>query len=70
VELFRLIVVGLLIAILVSLGRALYFLTTGKGDSGQMVRSLTWRIGLSVGLLLLMLLAGHEGWITPHGVGR
>jgi len=70
VELFRLIVVGLLIAILLSLGRALYLMTTGKGDSGKMVRALTWRISLSVGLLLLMLFAAHQGWIMPHGIGR
>ena len=69
-ELFRLIVVGLLIAILLSLGRALYLMTTGKGDSGKMVRALTWRISLSVGLLLLMLFAARQGWIMPHGVGR
>ncbi len=69
-ELFRLIVVGLLLAILISLGRALYFMSTGKGDSGQMVRALSWRIGLSVGLLLLMLIAARQGSITPHGVGR
>jgi hypothetical protein len=35
-----------------------------------MVRALTWRIGLSIGLLLLMLVAGRMGWITPHGLGR
>jgi len=70
VELFRLIVVGLLLLILASLARALYFMTTGKGDKGQMVRALTWRIGLSVGLLLLMLFAATRGWISPHGLGR
>jgi len=70
VDLFRLIVVGLLLLILGSLARALYFMTTGKGDQGQMVRALTWRIGLSIGLLLLMLFAGRMGWITPHGIGR
>ncbi len=69
-EVFRLIVVGLLILILGSLARALYFLTTGQGDKGQMVKALTWRIGLSVGLLLLLLFAAKQGWIAPHGVGR
>ena len=47
-----------------------YLMTTGKGDSGKMVRALTWRISLSVGLLLLMLFAAHQGWIMPHGIGR
>jgi hypothetical protein len=69
-DLFRLVVVGTLLAILVSLGSALYHLTTGKGDSGKMLRALSWRIGLSVALLALLVLAGRQGWITPHGIGR
>jgi hypothetical protein len=31
-----------------------------------MLRALTWRIGLSVALFLLLLLAYRAGWITPH----
>jgi len=69
-DLFRLVVVGTLLAILVSLASALYHLTTGKGDSGKMLRALSWRIGLSVALLALLVLAARQGWITPHGVGR
>jgi hypothetical protein len=69
-DLFRLIVVGTLLAIIASLGTALFHLTTGKGDSGKMMRALTWRIGLSVCLFALLLLAAHQGWISPHGVGH
>lgn len=68
-DVFRLLVVGILLAILVSLGSALFHLTTGKGDSGKMVRALTWRIGLSLGLFLLLLFAWSQGWIQPHPVG-
>jgi Protein of unknown function (DUF2909) len=69
-ELFKLVVIATLIAILISLGKALFHLSSGQGDSGRTVRALTWRIALSVGLLLLMLFAARQGWITPHGIGR
>ena len=36
----------------------------------EMLRALTWRIGLSAGLFVLLLVALWQGWITPHGVGR
>jgi hypothetical protein len=31
-----------------------------------MVKALTWRIGLSVGLFVLLMVAYYEGWITPQ----
>ena len=69
-DVLRLIVVGLLLAILVSLGTALLQLMSGKGDSSRMLRSLSWRVALSVALLALLLFAARLGWITPHGLGR
>ena len=69
-DIFKSFVVIALLAILFSLGKALFHLTSGKGNPGQMARALTWRIGLSVALLLLMLFAARQGWISPHGVGR
>lgn len=64
---FKLIVIGLLLVILFSLGSALVAMT--KGDkSGKMLRSLTWRIGLSVSLFILLLIGQAMGWITPHGL--
>jgi hypothetical protein len=64
-DLLRLAVIGTLLAILTSLGVALFHLTTGKGDSGKLLRALTWRIGLSVALLAALALAGHFGWVSP-----
>jgi cytochrome bd-type quinol oxidase subunit 2 len=63
---FKLLIILLLIAIVVSLGAALFQLARGTGDSRKMLRALTWRIGLSVALFLLLLLAYRAGWITPH----
>ena len=68
--LFRLLIIGILLAILVSLGAALYHLARQRRDPGRMLRALTWRIGLSVALFVLLLVAAREGWIVPHGVGR
>jgi hypothetical protein len=69
-ELFRLVVVGILLAILLSLGSAFLHLSRGKGDSSKMLRALTWRIGLSLALFGLLFFAAHNGWIQPHGLGR
>ena len=63
--LVKLIVIPMLVAIVVNLASALYQLARGTGDSKQMLRALTWRIGLSVGLFVLLLLAFRAGLITP-----
>ena len=68
-EPFRLLVVAVLIAIVASLGSALFHLGSGRGDGAKMARALTWRIGLSVSLFLLLLFAWSQDWIQPHGIG-
>jgi hypothetical protein len=55
------------IGILLSLGSALFYLMKDKGGSNRTVYALTWRIGLSVALFLLLLLANHLGWIKSTG---
>jgi hypothetical protein len=67
-DLARLFIILVLIAIVASLGSALLQLSRGKGDSQKMLRALTWRIGLSVALFLLLLLAWRMGFIRPHGL--
>lgn len=69
-DLIRLLVLCMLIAILASLGGALFHLSSGRRDSRRMLRALSWRVGLSVALFALLLLAASRGWITSHGVGR
>ena len=53
-------------AIVASLGNALFHLSSGKGDSKKMVRALSVRIGLSIALFLLLMLAWRMGWIAPR----
>jgi hypothetical protein len=65
----RLLVVAILVAIIASLASAAFQLASGKGDSGKMLKALTWRIGLSVGLFLLLIVAWKTGIVKPHGLG-
>ena len=65
-----LIIVGFLILILWNLGAGLYYMLVDKGQTKRTVNALSKRIGLSIGLVLLLLFAVWMGWIEPHGIGR
>jgi hypothetical protein len=52
-------------AILVSLASGLVYLFKDDHDSRRVLKSLTWRIGLSVALFVLLLLAYAAGWVEP-----
>jgi drug/metabolite transporter (DMT)-like permease len=66
--LIRLLIIGVLLAIVGSLGSALYNLSRKSGDSRKVARDLTIRIGLSVALFILLMIAWYLGLITPHGL--
>jgi DUF2909 family protein len=68
-ELFRVVVLVALAAIVVSLGSALYHLSRGtQQDSAKLVRALTVRIVLSLALFALIMIAWYAGLISPHSV--
>ncbi len=69
-SLVHLVILLMLLAIVVSLGSALYHLTRGSGpdSSRKMVRALSVRVGLSLALFFLLMLAWHAGLIEPHGL--
>ncbi|KAA2283983.1 twin transmembrane helix small protein [Arenimonas fontis] len=69
-ELKTLVVIAFLILILWNLGAGLYYMIVDKGRTKRTVRSLTWRIGLSVALILLVILGIATGLVQPHGIGR
>jgi len=66
----RILVVGVLLAIIASLGTALYHLASGRGDSQKMVRALGVRVALSIALFVLLIVAWRVGLIAPHGLQR
>lgn len=69
-DVIKVLVVVVLLGIVFSLGSALFHLSRGKGDPKKMVRALTVRVGLSVALFILLMLAWYNGLITPHGLGN
>ena len=63
---FKYLIILMLVLIIGSLGKALFHLSRRTpGDSRKMVKALTWRISLSVGLFVLLIVAYYAGWITP-----
>lgn len=55
------------VLILASLGSALVFLMRDKGKSNRTVTALAFRVGLSIVLFVLILIAHYFGWIQPTG---
>lgn len=62
------IVLLLFVFILFSLGSALYFLVRDPSSSTRVVKALSWRIGLSFVVFILLMIAFMMGWIKPHPI--
>ncbi len=69
-QLKTLVVIAFLILILWNLGAGLYYMLVDKGRTTRTVKSLTWRIGLSIGLILLVVIGIATGVVEPHGLTR
>jgi hypothetical protein len=61
-------IVLVLLAIVASLGKALFSMSSGPENSARVVEALSWRIGLSVVLFVGILASYHFGWISPHTI--
>jgi H+/Cl- antiporter ClcA len=66
----RLLIIGVLLAIVASLGSALFNLSRKARDSRKVARDLTIRIALSVVLFILLMIAWRLGIIRPHGLAQ
>jgi hypothetical protein len=60
-----LIVIALL-AVVVSLGQALFAMSSGPQNSGRVLKALTWRISISVALFIALMVSWKFGWIEPN----
>ena len=67
--LIKLAILALLAAIIVALIFGGVYLVKDPSTSRRTARALSWRVGLQVALILLLILAFFMGWIRPHGVG-
>lgn len=61
----KIFVILILVAILVSLGSGLFFLTRDGHGSSRMLNALKIRVGLSLFLVLFLVSAYFLGWIQP-----
>ena len=62
----KIVVVIALLAILASLGSGLYFMMKDTDESNRLVKALTWRVGLSVGLFVFLMAGYYFGWFEPN----
>lgn len=62
----KIIVLAFMALILYFLGSGAYYLIKDAGTKRRTVQSLTWRIGLSLVLFILLFVAFRFGWIQPH----
>ncbi len=64
----RYVILIFLVVIIGSLFSALYYMIRDKGQSTRAVRALTWRVGVSITLFLILMIGYHFGFITPQGM--
>ena len=64
----KLVVVAIFIGVLASLASALLYLVKDRGQSERAVKALTMRVGISIGLLCLLVVLWALGLIEPHGI--
>lgn len=65
-DIIKVLIVVLLGCIVTSLGKAMFHLSSGPEDSAKMAQALTFRVGLSIALFVLLFIAWYFGAITPH----
>lgn len=63
----KLVLVLMLIGVMGSLFSGLFFLLRDRGAGHRTVKALTWRVGLSMLVFGLLMLAYRWGWISSHG---
>jgi len=59
----RIVVILFLLAIVGSLGSALFYLVTDQGKSKRTVRALALRVGLSLTLFIILMVGHYLGFI-------
>lgn len=66
--LFKAFIILMLLVIIGALSSGMLFLVRDKGSSDRTVKSLTWRIILSITLFILLFIGFATGLIKPHGI--
>ncbi|HET9764759.1 MAG TPA: twin transmembrane helix small protein [Casimicrobiaceae bacterium] len=64
----RYIVIAALVAIVATLGSALYYLYHDRGHGTRMVKALAIRVALSAALIVFLVVSYKMGWIGQTGL--
>ncbi len=64
----RYVVLVAFVLILASLASALVFIMKDRGTTDRAVKALALRVGFSITLFLMILVAYKLGWIQPTGI--
>ncbi len=64
----KILIIAFLLAIVYTLASSFYFLVYDRGEGDRTVRRLSWRVGLSVLLIVGLWIGIKLGWIEPRGV--
>ena len=64
----KVIVIAGLIAVVISLFSALYYLYRDRGHGTRMLKMLAVRVALSASLVAFLVLSYWMGWIAPGGL--
>lgn len=64
------IIIGILLFVVVyCLGSGMYYMVTDEAEHPEkMAKALTWRVALSLGIFILIMISYYMGWIVPHDV--
>ena len=63
----KVVIVIFLLVIIYTLASSFFFMVKDKGEGDRTVKRLTWRIGLSLFLLLVLYIMFQMGWIESSG---
>ena len=66
--LIKIVVILMLVLVFASLFSALVFLYRDKGRGTRTAKALTWRIGLSITLFVMLMAGYYFGIISPRGL--
>lgn len=69
-DLPKIAVVLMLLAVMAALFSGLFFMLRDGSDKRRTVRALSWRVGLQAALIGFLVLSYFMGWIQPHNLGR
>jgi len=63
---FKYVLIANILLILLSLVFGAFFLAKNEKNSKKLVASLSYRVGLSITLIALVVIGFANGWIEPH----